>query len=209
MKVAVLCEYSGIVRDRFIYYGHDAISCDILPSESSGPHLQGDLFSFNWIGYDLIIAFPPCTYLTVTGNKWFKSEYKNRFPNRIEDRKKAIDFFMKIVNLPCEKIAIENPVGIMSTIYRKPDQIIQPYFFGDEAQKTTCLWLKNLNPLFHCSEDDLFFEKTHVHKGDFVITPSGRKLPKWYSNNKSSKIRSKTFPGIADGMALQWGKNDT
>jgi len=208
VKVAVLCEFSGIVRDAFIRRGHDAISCDILPTEKPGPHIQGDLFDYDWTGYDLIVAHPPCTYLTVTGNKWFKPEFRNRFPDRGRQRNDAIEFFMKIIKIPCNKMAVENPVGIMSTVYRKPDQIIQPYFFGDAAQKTTCLWLRNLPPLFHCKDDDLFYKKTHVDKGEFIITKSGKKLAKWYydcakEKNRAS-LRSATFPGIAEAMAEQW-----
>ena len=137
-----------------------------------------------------------------------KPEFKDRFPTRQQDRKEAIDFFMKIVNLPCEKIAIENPIGIMSTQYREPDQIIQPYYFGDEAQKTTCLWLKNLPLLQHAKESDWFAEKTHVSKGEMIIFKNGKKGPKWYyeiPKDKRAKERSKTFLGIADAMAEQWG----
>jgi hypothetical protein len=143
------------------------------------------------LSWDIIIAFPPCTHLAVSGAKHFAAK-------RADGRQQqAIDFFMLFVNHPCERIAIENPVGIMSTVYRKPDQIIQPYFFGDPFQKTTCLWLKGLPPIHHDPKD-------HVSKGEFVTTPSGKKLPKWYSDNKSSKNRSKTFPGIAKAMVSQW-----
>ncbi len=211
MKVLIACEFSGVVRDAFIKHGHDAMSCDILPTESSGPHLQGDLFSFDLSGYDLIIAHPPCTYLTCTGNKWMKPEFKKRFPTRQEERKEAIDFFMKIVNLPCDKIAIENPIGIMSTEYRKPDQIIHPYYFGDEARKSTCLWLKGLHPLQHSGKSDWFTEKTHVPPGEIILHKSGRTDSRWHYDSlklppdERSKIRSKTFPGIGNAMAEQWG----
>lgn len=210
MKILVACEESQAVCIAFRNKGHEAFSCDIQDCSGGYPewHIKGDIFSIDLSGYDLIIAHPPCTFLTVTGNKWMKPEFKNRFPNRQENRKKAIDFFMKIVNLPCDKIVIENPIGIMSTIYRKPDQIIQPYYFGDEAQKTTCLWLKGVHPLFHCKEDDLFFNKTHVSKGEIHVCKSGNKMPKWYAYAKKedrAKLRSKTFPGIAAAMADQWG----
>ena len=210
MKVLVACEFSGTVRDAFIKRGHDAISCDLLPTESPGPHLQGDLFSFDLSGYDLIIAHPPCTFLTCTGNKWMKPEFEERFPTRQQDRKEAIEFFMKIVNLPCNKIAIENPIGIMSTEYRKPDQIIQPYYFGDEARKPTCLWLKNLPLLQHFKESDWFAEKTHVSEGEIIIHKSGRTDSRGHYDSlklpagERSKVRSKTFQGIADAMAKQW-----
>ena len=147
-----------------------------------------------------MVAFPPCTHLAVSGAKHFE---KKRADGRQQD---GIDFFMKMINAPIERIAVENPIGIMSGIYRKPDQIIQPYYFGDTYQKTTCLWLKNLPRLFHAKEADLFNDNiTHVDKGEFISTPSGKKLPKWYSDNKSAKNRSKTFPGIAKAMADTWG----
>jgi hypothetical protein len=140
--------------------------------------------------WDLIIAHPPCTHLAVSGAKHFEKK-------KIDGRQAtAISFFMQMVNAPAQKIVIENPVGIMSTLYREPDQIIQPWQFGDEFQKTTCLWLKGVSPLQHTNI---------VGKGEFVTTPSGKRLPKWYSDNKSSKVRSRTFDGIANAMAEQWG----
>jgi len=166
------------------------MSCDILATDAPGPHYQGDIFDVIDDGWDLMIAFPPCTHLAVSGAKHFA---KKRADGR---QQQGIDFFMKIANANIPKIAVENPVGIMSTIYRKPDQIIQPWQFGDKAQKTTCLWLKNL---------PLLSPTNIVDKGDFYISPTGKKLPKWYSDNKSGKIRSKTFQGIADAMAAQWG----
>jgi len=149
MKILVACEYSGAVRDEFIAKGHDAMSCDILPTDVPGPHYQGDvkdILSDNW---DMIVAHPPCTYLTVTGNRWFNIEkYGDKARQRHLDREEAIEFFMLFANANCDKIAIENPVGIISTRWRKPDQIINPYQFGDPFEKKTCLWLKvylNLN----------------------------------------------------------------
>jgi hypothetical protein len=154
-------------------------------------------------GWDLMIAFPPCTHLAVSGARHFK--------NKIEDgrQQQGIDFFMKMVNAPINKIAIENPIGIMSSIYRKPDQIIQPYYFGDSFSKSTCLWLKNLQRLTHVKEKDspLFPEmETHVDKGEFVTFPSGKRMAKWYNEaSGNGHVRSKTFSGIAKAMALQWG----
>ena len=210
MKVLVACEESQAVTIAFRERGHEAYSCDILPCSGGHPewHIQDDVLK-HLTGWDLIIAHPPCTYLTVTGNKWMLPEYEIRFPNRKKQREEAIKFFMKIVHLPCNKIAIENPVGIMSTEYKPPDQIIQPYYFGDEAQKATCLWLKNVHPLFHCAEDDLFFKKTHVGKGEMMTMKSGTVMPKWYACaplKDRAKLRSKTFPGIASAMAEQWGE---
>ncbi len=202
MKILVACEESQAVTIEFRKRGHEAYSCDIQECSGGHPewHIQGDAIKEAYSGkYDMMIAFPPCTHLAVSGAKHFEKKRKDG------RQQEGIDFFMKVVNSPIHRMVIENPIGIMSKLYRKPDQIIQPYFFGDEAQKSTCLWLKNLNPLFHSAEDDLFFKKTHVGKGDFVTTPSGNRLPKWYSDNKSSKVRSKTFPGIALAMAEQWG----
>jgi hypothetical protein len=201
MKVLVACEESQAVTIEFRKLGHEAYSCDIQDCSGghSEWHIKGDVLTHLEDGWDLIIAFPPCTHLACSGAKHFEQKKADGRQQR------AIDFFMSFTKTKCKQVVIENPVGIMSTIYRKPDQIIQPHFFGDPFQKTTCLWLHNLPPLFHCAEDDLFYKKTHVSKGEFIITPSGKKLPKWYSDNKDPKIRSKTFPGIARAMAEQWG----
>ncbi len=211
MRVIVGCEYSQIVTKAFREKGHKAFSCDIIPCEGGHPewHFQTDILKLlEYEEFDLGIFHPPCTYLTVTGNKWMKSEFKDRFPTRQQDRKDAIDFFMKIVNLPCNRIAIENPIGIMSTEYRKPDQIIQPYYFGDEARKSTCLWLKSLHLLQHSKESDWFATKTHVWEGEIITHKSGKTRAKWYDDmpkDQRAKVRSKTFRGIADAMANQWG----
>ena len=142
MKVLIACEFSGVVRDAFIRKGHEALSCDLLPTESPGPHYQGNALDIIDNGWDLMIAHPPCTYLCVTGNKWMKDEYKERFPTRQQDRKDAIEFFLKLYNAPIDKIAIENPIGIMSTTLRKPDQIIHPYMFGHQASNLPACGLK-------------------------------------------------------------------
>lgn len=190
MKILIACEYSGAVRDAFIRAGHEALSCDLLPTDAPGPHYQGDVRDLLDYPWDMLIAFPPCTHLAVSGAKHFKSK-------RLDGRQYAgASFFMSMTKLPIEKICIENPVGIMSMLFRKPDQIIQPWQFGDSFQKSTCLWLKNLKPLKHTNV---------VEKGEFYISPTGKKLPKWYSDNKDAKNRSKTFPGIAQAMADQWG----
>ena len=204
MKVLVACEYSGRVRDAFIRGGHEAMSCDLVPTDAPGPHYQGDVMDIINDGWDLLIAFPPCTYLTLTGNKWFKPEFADRFPERHQQRKDAVDFFMKIANMPIPKIAIENPIGVMSRIYRKPDQIIQPWQFGFPTTKATCLWLKGLPTL----------KPTNiVDKGEVVISKSGNRMSKWYyetsklslKDGARAKARSVTFQGVADAMADQWG----
>ena len=214
MKVLIACEESQTVRKAFRAKGHEAYSNDIIPCSGGHPewHLQMDaLEAIKLMDWDMMIAHPPCTYLTVTGNKWMKPEFKDRFPNREQQRNDAIDLFMKFVNSNISKIAIENPIGIMSTIYRKPDQVIQPFFFGNEARKATCLWLKRLPKLKHIKENDLFDEKTHVEQGEIITYKSGKTCAKWYadavklSQSERSTARSVTFPGIAAAMAEQWG----
>lgn len=193
MRILIACEYSGIVRDAFIAKGHEAVSCDILPTESPGPHIQGDVLPWLTSDWDMLIAFPPCTRLAVSGSKWFR-KYK------IEQRE-AIRFFLEFVNAPIKRIAVENPVGIMSTLYRKPDQIIQPYEYGEDASKKTCLWLKNL-PLLRPTQ----FVEPRIVNGK----------PRWSNQTDSgqnrltpspdrAKNRSKTYEGIANAMANQWG----
>lgn len=183
MKILVACEYSGIVRDAFMAKGHDAISCDILPSESPGPHYQGDVRDILWDDWDMVIGFPPCTDLAVSGARWFKEKQKNGA------QKKSIEFFMELVNVGCMRVAIENPVGIMSTKYRKPDQIIQPWQFGHGETKATCLWLKGLKKLTPTK----------------VVSGREQRIWKMPPSKDRSKLRSKTFQGIANAMADQWG----
>lgn len=141
MKILIECEFYGVVRDAFIAHGHDAISCDILPTESVGPHIQGDVREFLGNGWDLMIAHPPCTYLAVCGARWIKER------NRQEDQEKALQFVLDLMKAPIEMIAIENPVGVISSRIRRPNQYIQPYLFGHDETKKTGLWLKNLPPL--------------------------------------------------------------
>ena len=193
MRVLIACEYSGAVRDAFIKMGHDAVSCDLLPTDVPGPHHHGSVLDILNDGWDMMIAFPPCTHLAVSGARWFAAK-------RADGRQQqGIDFFMELANANIPKIAIENPVGIMSTQWRKPDQIVQPWQYGHEATKTTCLWLKGLPELTPTNV---------VGKGARHVTKSGRSLPEWYNLPPSEdrwKIRSKTFQGIADAMAQQWG----
>ena len=195
MKILIACEKSGAVRDALIKLGHDAISCDMQPSDSDlGPHYQGDVRDLLDYPFDMMIAHPPCTHIAVSGASWFK--------DKIQDGRQhaAVSFFMMLAKSTIPRIAIENPVCIMSSLWRKPDQIIQPWQFGDEAQKTTCLWLKGL-PLLKSTDI--------VDKGEMVEFASGKRMPKWYAEVSGSKdrsnIRSKTFQGIADAMAMQWG----
>lgn len=202
MRVLIACEESQTVCLAFRNKGHNAFSCDILPTSGNKPqwHYQQDVLPLLQQDWDLIIAFPPCTDLAVSGTRHFAKKIASG------QQQKSIEFFLEFTNLKCSRVAIENPVGIMSNIYRKPDQIIQPWFFGDPYQKKTCLWLKGLKPLIHKSKPDLFGDDvTHTHAGDFITTPSGKRLPKWYSDDKTGKGRSKTFNGIANAMADQWG----
>ena len=202
MRVLVACEESGAVRNAFNALGHDAMSCDLLETSSPGPHYRGDVFDVINDGWDMMIAFPPCTHLAVSGAAWFEQKRKDG------RQQQGIDFFMALAMAPIPRIAIENPVGIMSNIWRKPDQIIQPYYFGDEFQKTTCLWLKNLPKLVHFPETNLFGERTHVDRGEMITFASGKRMAKWYAmmraDDNRGHIRSKTFPGIARAMAEQW-----
>lgn len=230
MNVLIACEESQTVCKEFRKLGIEAYSCDILPCSGGHPewHFKEDIFNIinNKGGqtqsganiivdrWDLMIAHPPCTYLAVSGARWFyHPEDKNlpvekrrphpRFPNRKQEREEAIAFFIKLMEAPIKRIAIENPIGIISTRYRKPDQIVQPYMFGDEAEKTTCLWLKNLPHLIPTKV---------VDKGERVVLSSGKSLPKWYSDSFNTKIstemrrtlRSKTFQGFAEAIANQW-----
>lgn len=202
MKVLIACEFSGVVREAFKARGHDAWSCDLMDTEIAGNHIVGNVLPILKEPWDLIIAHPPCTYLTVAGNKWMKPEFQKRFPTRLQDRLNGIEFFMQMVSANAGKIAIENPVGIMSKKYRKPDQIIQPYQFGHTIRKTTCLWLKNL-PLLTA---------TKIVKPELDKFPSGNTQSKWHTEtghikdrHERMKARSRTHQGIADAMAEQWG----
>jgi hypothetical protein len=196
MKVGVLCEYSGKVRDAFLRRGHDAISCDLLPTESPGPHLQGDCLSFSWDSFDLLVCHPPCTYLSVSGLHW-----NHRIPGRSEKTEEALAFVNALMLLPVHRIAVENPVSIISSRIRKPDQIIQPYDFGHDASKATCLWLKNLpclTPTVHVPPRFVNGKKRWGNQTDSGQNRLGPSQDRW-------KLRSTTFQGIADAMAEQWG----
>lgn len=191
MRVLIACEYSGTVRDAFADRGHDAWSCDLLPSDTVGNHYLGDVRDILDDEWDLMIAHPPCTHLAVSGARWFKDKQA--------EQAEALDFVRLLLDAPIPRIALENPVSIISSKIRKPNQIIQPYEYGHEATKTTCLWLKNLPPLMPTNI---------VGKGKRHVTKSGKSLPEWYNLPPSAdrwKIRSATFSGIAEAMADQWG----
>lgn len=231
MKVLVACEESQAVTIELRKLGHEAYSCDLLECSGGHPewHFNYDVFEVikkkggitqngdkvkikgNW---DLMIAHPPCTFLAVSGARWYYHPEDSdlpfaqrrphpRFPDRAKEREEALDFFIKLLEAPIDRIAVENPVGIVSTRYKKPDQTVHPWMFGDEASKATCLWLKNL-PLLEPTDI--------VGKGERVVLSSGKSLPKWYSDaltlSKSAAerrtMRSKTFEGLARAMAEQW-----
>ena len=200
MRVLVACEYSGTVRDAFIKKGHEAMSCDLLPTEMPGPHYQGSVLDILTEGWDLMICHPPCTYLSFAANRYWDQE------GREEKRNEAMEFFMRLVNAPVAKIAIENPVGLPQRAYRKPDQIIEPFFFGEAQRKRTCLWLKNLRPLIHIKHDDLFSKATHVKPPKPIYRDKISGKARYFTDaNHGGKIRSKSFSSIAEAMATQWG----
>lgn len=190
-KVLVGCEESGVVRDAFIALGHEAMSCDLLPTSRPGPHYRGDVFDIISDGWDLAIFHPPCTHLAVSGARWFKEKK--------QEQEEALDFVKRLLEADIPRIALENPVSVISSRIRKPDQIVQPWMFGDPYTKTTCLWLKNL---------PLLVPTDVVDRGERHVTKGGRSLPKWYNlppSENRAKIRSTTFPGFARAVAEQWG----
>lgn len=232
LNVLVACEESQAVTKELRLLGHNAYSCDLLPCSGGHPewHFNKDVFEViedksgllqngkrvNVKRWDIMIAHPPCTYLAVSGAQWYyhpQDKYlpinqrrpHPKYPNRAKDREEAVQFFLALANAPIEKIAIENPIGIISSRWRKPDQVVQPFMFGDQARKTTCLWLKNL-PLLQPTNV--------VDEGERIYFKSGKSQPKWYSDafvkSKSHEerrtMRSKTFAGMAKAMAEQWTK---
>jgi len=181
VRVLVACECSGVVRRAFRQRGHDAWSCDLRYAEDNGHHIRANVLSVLGDDWDLMVAHPPCTYLSYAGARWWKR------PGRLEKQQAALEFFRELLNAPIPKIAIENPRGIAAQLIRKPDDIIEPYEFGDPFKKRTYLWLKNLPPLmatFICTEYQI----------------------NWTSSVHGSVARSRTFPGIAAAMAAQWGR---
>lgn len=218
MKILIACEESQTITKEFRNLGFEAFSCDLLPCSGGHPewHYQQDLFEIIDNGWDLMIAHPPCTFLAGSSVQWLSHPEDKEFnfdlrrphpkyPNRRKDMLDSVEFVKKLYNSNINKIAIENPVGLLSSKFRKPDQIIQPYYFGDEATKTTCLWLKNLPLLEHTNV---------VGKGERIHFSSGKSHPKWYAEalakaktkEERQTLRSKTFPGIAKAMAEQWSK---
>lgn len=195
MKILIACEYSGTVRDAFRAAGHNAVSCDLLPTDVPGPHYQGDVFDIICDGWDMMVCHPPCTYLCSSGLHW-----NTKRPERAKKTEDAIEFAKALFNAPIKHIALENPIGCLSTHLGKPDQIVQPYEYGHDASKSTCLWLKNL-PLLRSTE--------------YIAPRYVDGLPRWGNQTDSGqnnlpptedrwKIRSETYSGIAQAMASQW-----
>lgn len=196
MKILVACEYSGRVRDAFLRAGHDAMSCDLLPTDVPGPHYQGDVTDILNDGWDLMVAHPPCTYLSVSGMHWTKRGLRD--PQLTED---ALAFVRLLLAAPIERIALENPISVISSRIRKPDQIITPYMFGHDASKKTCLWLKNLPPLTPTQYVEPRIVDGRKRWGNQTDSGQNKLAPsadRW-------KIRSETYEGIATAMAAQWG----
>ena len=187
MRVLVACEFSGTVREAFAKRGHDAWSCDLLPTEIPGNHYQGDVFDIINDGWDLMVAHPPCTHLAISGARWFKDKQ--------EEQKQALEFVRLLMDAPIEKIAVENPISIISSKIRKPDQIIQPWQYGHGETKSTCLWLKGLQKL----------QPTNIVSGRDQRIHKLSALNGAGSSKNRQINRSRTFPGIAEAMAEQWG----
>ena len=202
MLVLIACEESQAVTKAFRKLGHQAYSCDILPCSGGHPewHIQGDAIKEAYSRkYDLMVAHPPCTYLSVSGARWMYNKDGSINKDRLQKQNEALFFVKQLMDAPIKHIAIENPVSVISSQIRKPDDIVHPWMFGDEASKKTCLWLKNLPKL----------KATNlVSKGEYVTFSSGKRMAKWYNEARSgkdrSKNRSKTFPGIAEAMAIQY-----
>ncbi len=209
MRVLIACEESQAITKEFRKLGHEAFSCDLLPCSGGHPewHFQQDIFEVIDKGWDMIIAHPPCTYLAVSGARWMYNKDGSVNQERLKNQNEALHFVQKLMDAPIDKIAIENPISVISTKIRKPDQIVQPYMFGDKASKSTCLWLKNLPKLVPTNI---------VEKGEFKewVDKNGvkKRQAKWYfdalKNAKSPEerrtLRSKTFKGMAEAIANQW-----
>jgi hypothetical protein len=191
MKILIACEFSGIVRDAFTRQGHNAWSCDLLQTETPGQHIVGDVRDVLDIRWDMIIAFPPCTHLARSGAQWWRGKQL--------EQGEALEFFCMLLNAPCGRIAIENPIGRINSTLCDATQIVHPWQFGDPYEKETCLWLKNLPRL----QPTRIVEPPPRH-----VTKSGKTMPAWYNmpdTKNRSRARSRTFPGIAEAMAEQWG----
>lgn len=194
MRILVACEFSGIVREAFTKRGHEVWSCDLIPTELPGQHLMLDALTLAYSGsWDLLIAHPPCTYLSNAGNPWIHQ------PGRLEKRELALEFFLSLYQAPIPRVCVENPAGYPNRVFRKPDQVIHPYHFGTPVQKKTCLWIRGLPLLVHPEvpkPEPFYYDPKNGRRRDFVDVQGGR---------DKAKKRSRTFPCIAEAMATQWG----
>ena len=211
MKVLIACEESQSICKQFRKLGHEAYSCDLLPCSGGHKewHIQGDAFKQAYSGnYDLMVAHPPCTYLAVSGNRWLYNKDGSKNTERWNNQAKALDFVKALMSAPIKRIAIENPISVISSEIRKPDQIVQPWMFGDKAQKSTCFWLKNLPMLkpTNIVEKGEFFEWTEKKTGKTLRQPLWyyEALQKAKTPEERRTLRSKTFPGMAKAIAEQW-----
>ena len=224
-RLLVACEFSGIVRDAFIARGWDAWSCDLIPTERPGPHIINDVRNILCDGWDMMIAHPPCQFLSFAGNAGFNVErFGDKARERWRKRYEAFRFFMLLYEAPIPRVCLENPLGYPNSAFRKPNQIIHPWYFGDRQMKRTCLWLRGLQPLWFWPQDDLFGRRTtteppeplYVHERKPGRNYKGGEIKKRYftdakqfiNGNKvdSAHERARTFPGIAAAMADQWGR---
>jgi site-specific DNA-cytosine methylase len=209
MRILIACEESQSITKEFRKLGHEAFSCDLLPCSGGHPewHYQESVFDVIDKGWDMMIAHPPCTFLSVSGARHLYNKDKTPNLERYKNQAEALEFVQKLMDAPIDRIVIENPVSVISSKIRKPEQIIQPWMFGDEATKTTCLWLKNVPKLIPTKI---------VGKGERTVFKSGKSHPKWYADALANAktpaerrtLRSKTFKGIAEAMATQWGKEE-
>lgn len=216
MKILVACEYSGTTRDAFTALGHEAWSCDVLPTETPGNHYRCDVRDVLGLGWDMMIAHPPCTYLSCAGLHYCNVEkHGEKALQRIAKRDKAVRFFMDLYNAPIPRICIENPQGYMARAFRKPDQVIHPYYFGEREMKRTCLWLRNLPPLLWTAQDTLFEAATATPKPlpyqIQIRKTTGQVRNRYWTDCTNSPNflnghnKSRSFTSIANAMAMQWG----
>lgn len=207
MRVLIACECSGSVRDAFIAQGHDTMSCDLKDTETPGPHYKGDVFDIINDGWDLMIAHPPCTYLAVSGACWLYNKDGSINQERLKNQNEALKFVLALMTAPIERIVVENPISVISSFIRKPDQIIQPWQFGHEVSKSTCLWLKNVPKLVPTNivGKGEFFEWKCKKTGRIKRQSMWHKKARDLKPSERQTFRSRTFKGIAEAMATQWG----
>ncbi len=199
MKILIACEFTGIVREAFKLKGHDVTSCDILPTEIQGNHYQGNVLDILYDGWDLMVGHPPCTFISYAATRYWNQ------PGRARKRLESLDFFLQLWEAPIKHICLENPLGVADVVIKKHDQIIHPYYFGDKYLKKTCLWLKNLPKLQYAMEDNLFSLRTATEYPPPMYVDKNGKKRHFTEGNNGGHNRSRSFFGIANAMAEQWG----